>query len=153
MKTFVVKFSSILVCMLLFWGCGGTRRMMPTPNLYLNEEQILFDNLADDLKSTEVRLFYVTDRSPEKDNDGNLRYGYGRSASLAFGTAVVDLGVDITWEDLLQASRTQQRPKPVKMTLRQVTEHVRGPRSPIPYAMVDGQIVEEPTMLAERSQP
>ena len=146
------NFALILVCMLLLWGCSGARLMMPTPNVHLNADQDSYHNLAEELKSTEVNLFYVTDRRPEQDDEGKLRYGYGRSASLAFGTAVVDLGVDITWEDLLQASRTKRRSKPVILALRQVNEHARGPHSPIPYAMVGDQIVEEPTMLAEREQ-
>ena len=146
------NFALILVSMLLLWGCSGARLMLPTPKVHLNADQDSYHNLAEELKSTEVKLFYITDRSPEQDDEGKLRYGYGRSASLAFGTAVVDLGVDITWEDLLQASRTKQRSKPVILALRQVNEHARGPHSPIPYAMVGDQIVEEPTMLAEREQ-
>jgi len=152
MRTFDLKFSFIVCCLLVLWGCGGPRLMMPTPNVYLNEEQESFNNLAGDLKSPEVKLFYVTDRMPENDNDGKLRYGYRRSASLGIGTAVVDFGAKITWEELLQASRTQQRQKPVKLAMSQVTEHIRGPRSPIPYALVDGKIVEMPTLLAERKQ-
>ena len=105
-----------------------------------------------DLKSNEVRLFYVTDREPEQDAKGNLQYGYNRSASMAFGDAVVDLGVNFTWEDLLQASRTQKRLKPVELTLRQITEHIRGPKTPLPYAMVDGKIVEEPSWAAQGKQ-
>ena len=73
-------------------------------------------------------------------------------ASLAFGTAVVDLGVDITWEELLQASRVQKRLKPVKLALREVTELVRGPDTPLPYANVDGNIVKEPDLVAKREQ-
>ena len=151
MKTAGLKCTLIIFSIVMFWGCGP-RLMMPTPNIYLDAEQDIYNNLAADLKSTEVKLFYVTDRMPEKDKEGKLRYGYGRSASLAFGTAVVDLGTDITWEYLLQASRTKQRSKPVKLALRQVKEHARGPHSPIPYAMIGDQAVEEPTMLAEREQ-
>ena len=137
---------------LLLLGCGSARLMMPTPNVHLIETHDPYQNLNPAYKNREVQLFYITDRKPEQDNDGKLQYGYSRSASLAFGTAVVDLGVDMTWEELLRASRTQQRSKPVKLALRQVTERVRGPRLPLPYALLDGKIVEEPAMLAERKQ-
>jgi len=153
MMTVSRKFTLIVIGMvLLLWGCGGPRLMMPTPNVYLTEEQDVFHDLNEDLKRTEVKLFYVTDRIPEKDNDGKLRYGYGRSASLAFGTAVVDLGVDISWEDLLHASRVEKRQKPVKLALGEVTELVRGPDTPLPYAEVDGNVVREPNLAAERQQ-
>ena len=138
--------------LLLLLGCSSARVMMPTPNVYLNTEGDPYHNLPKELKGSEVQLFYITDRKPEKNDKGNLHYGFGRSASLAFGTAVVDLGVDMTWDELLQASRTQKRSKPVKLALRQVTEHVRGPHSPIPYTLIDGKIVEEPTLIAERKQ-
>ena len=147
------RFTLILIGMvMLLWGCGGPRLMMPTPNVYLNGEQDSFNNLPEDLKRTEVKLFYVTDRAPEQDGEGKLRYGYGRSSSLAFGTAVVDLGIGITWEELLQASRVQKRLKPVKLALREVTELVRGPDTPLPYANVDGNIVKEPDLVVKREQ-
>jgi esterase/lipase superfamily enzyme len=154
MKMVDHRFTLIIIgVMALVWGCAaGPRKMMPTPNVYLNEAHDPYHALNPDLKSTQVRLFYVTDRAPEQDKAGNLRYGYGRSASLAFVDTVVDLGDNFTWEDLLQASRTQKRLKPVKLTLGKITEHIRGPKTPLPYAMVDGKIVEEPSWVAQSKQ-
>ena len=126
--------------------------MMPTPNVYINAKIDPYNNLAEGLKNNKVRLFYVTDRLPEKDGKGNLRYGHGRSSSLAFGTAEVDLGQDITWEELLEASRIQKRLKPVIMTLGEVVELVRSPDVPIPYTIVNGNLKEEPTLKAEFDQ-
>ncbi len=134
---------------LLLAGCAGPRLMMPTPNLYLDESRDMYGDLPDPLRSTEVRLFYITDRVPEKDEEGNLRYGYGRSPSLAFGTAIVDLGVDITWKDLLEASRTQSRPKGVVLKLGAIEEIFRGPDLPIPYKEVDGRIVVQSDLLTQ----
>lgn len=125
--------------------------MMPTPSVYLDSDQDVYSDLSAPLKSTEVPLFYITDRTPEQDEEGNLRYGYGRSNSLAFGKTVVDLGVDITWEKLVAASQTQQRLKPVKLKVREVTELVRGPNSPLPFSIVDGKIVEEAKFAAQRN--
>lgn len=136
---------------LLLAGCSAARVMMPTPNLYLQEPDP-YAHLAPALKSTEVPLFYVTDRAPERDADGNLRYGYGRSESLAFGTTVVDLGAELTWDDLIEASRTQRRLKPVELRLRDLTEIVRGPATPIASREVDGRIVEEPGQAGERAE-
>ena len=143
---------AVMAMGLLLWGCSGARLMMPTPNVYLNDELEFFQDLAPELKSTQVKLFYMTDRKPEKDNKGTLRYGYGRSSSLAFGTTVVDLGRDMTWEELLQASRTQKRSKPVKLSLLDVTELIRGPDTPVPYALIDGKVVEQPALLAQREE-
>jgi len=142
----------VLGALLLLPGCSSTRQMMPTPNLHLAEDDDRYQDLNPELKRTEVRLFYITDRTPEQDDKGNLRYGHGRSASLAFGSTIVDLGANITWDELLQASRTQNRLKPVVLASGPVTELVRGPDTPLPYTLVDGKIVEEPSWVAQREQ-
>ena len=97
--------SGFLGVALMMTGCSTARLMMPTPNVHLDTGRDYYANLAPELQDTEVPLFYITDRAPEQDEEGRLRYGYRRSASLAFGTAVVDLGMDITWDELLEASR------------------------------------------------
>jgi len=130
-------------------GCAGPRLMMPTPNLYLDESHDWYGDLPPRLRSTKVRLFYITDRVPEDAEEGNLRYGYGRSPSLAFGTAVVDLGVGITWEELLEASRTQTRSKKVVLKLGVIKEIFRTPDLPLPYKEVDGRIIVQPDLLVE----
>lgn len=142
----------ILGFVVLLTGCSGARVMMPTPNVYLDESRDYYADLTPALKSTQVRLFYVTDRAPEQDEDGKLRYGHGRSQSLAFGSAVVDLGVDITWDDLVEASRTQSRLDSVELELGEIKEIVRGPPVPLPYTEIDGEVVEEPRMVARRTE-
>lgn len=149
-KTLARNFGMVVIGLVVLWGCSGPRVMMPTPNEYLTEDGQHYEDLNPELQSSEVRLFYITDRAPEKDQKGNLRYGYGRSSSVAFGTTVVDLGEDLAWEDLLLASRLQKRLKPVQLKARQVTEILRGPDTPLPYVMVDGKIVEKPEESSER---
>jgi esterase/lipase superfamily enzyme len=126
--------------------------MMPTPNVHLDPKRDFYSELHRDLKSTEVPLLYVTDRTPEENQGGGVRYGYRRSASLGFGSAVVDLGLDITWKELVEASRVQRRLGTVKLELREVTEIARGPEIPLPFREVDGRIVEEPVLAAQRAE-
>lgn len=92
----------VIASALLLAACSGPRVMMPTPNEALDDDTSAYQALHPELKSTQVPVFYVTDRAPEKDDKGNLVYGYGRSPSLAFGTTVVDIGEDMSWEELLQ---------------------------------------------------
>ena len=118
----------------LLTACSGPRVMMPTPNIYVDSGTTdTYSGLHQNLKSTEVPLFYITDRAPEQDENGNLKYGYMRSTSLAFGSTVVDLGEDITWEQLLEASRTDKRLDDVKMEVRELNDIVRRPTAPPPY--------------------
>ena len=104
---FVRVHGPILACVLLIAGCAESRQLMPTPNLYTDDKVALFEALPPEYVNTLVELIYVTDRAPETDEAGNLRYGYKRSNSLAVGTTVVDLGQNSTWESLVEVSRTQ----------------------------------------------
>jgi esterase/lipase superfamily enzyme len=106
--------------------------------------------LPEEYASTLVELIYVTDRVPETDESGNLRYGYGRSNSLAVGTTVVDLGKNATWEDLVEASRTQTRIKDFELSLVSIDEFTRMPPTPTPYELIDGKVFEDREIVAAR---
>jgi esterase/lipase superfamily enzyme len=141
-----------LICFIgLLAACSGQRVMMPTPNESVGKDTVHYQNLNPELKNTAVPLYFITDRKPERDENGKLEYGYERSNSLAFGKTVVELGENISWEDLLEASRTQKRLKKIPLKRRELIEIARGPNAPIPYTEVDGQIVEDPEYKARRT--
>ncbi len=139
---------SILACVLLIAGCAESRKLMPTPNLYTDEKATLFEALPQEYTSTLVELIYATDRVPETDEAGNLRYGFKRSNSLAFGTTVVDLGQNTTWDDLVEASRTHTRFGDFELRLVSIDEFGRLPPTPTPYQVIDGEVVEDPEAVA-----
>ena len=141
---------SVLACVLLIAGCAESRQLMPTPSLYTDETATLFEALPEEYTSPLVELIYVTDRAPETDEAGNLRYGYNRSNSLAVGTTVVDLGQNATWEDLVEASRTHTRFGEFELSLVSIDEFARLPPTPMPYQVIDGEIVEDPEAVAAR---
>ena len=66
---------SLLAAALLVMGCAESRKLMPTPNLYVADGTKLYGELPAEFTFTKVELLYVTDRVPEKDADGNLHYG------------------------------------------------------------------------------
>jgi esterase/lipase superfamily enzyme len=140
----------ILACVLLIAGCAESRQLMPTPNLYTDETATLFEALPEEYTSPLVELIYVTDRAPETDEAGNLRYGYNRSNSVSVGTTVVNLGENATWEDLVEASRTHTRFGKFELALVSIEEITRLPPTPIPYEVIDGEVVEDPEALAAR---
>lgn len=133
-------------------GCSSVRLLMPTPYANLSGDFDPYQHLNTALKRTEVRVFYITDRMPEQKDDGSIGYGYRRSSSLGFGTAVVDLGTNVSWEELVQASRTQRRLKPIQLSMGQVEEIVRAPGTPALFSMEDGKIVEDPEWFAKRDR-
>lgn len=82
---------------------------MPTPNLYADGQYQLFGDLPPELRSSTIDLLYVTDRKPAEREDGSLRYTHERSASLAYGSALVEIGHDLDWDTLVAASTTAKR--------------------------------------------
>ncbi len=143
-------YGPIRACVLLIAGCAESRKLMPTPNLYTDGKATLFEALPQEYASTLVELIYVTDRAPETDEAGSLRYGYNRSNSLAIGTTVVDLGHNATWEDLVEASRTHTRFGKFELRLVSIDEFARLPPTPMPYQVIDGEVVEDPEAVAAR---
>lgn len=89
-------------------GCGGPE-LMPTPNLYSHTPDNPFADVPPPLRTNTVELAYVTDRQPQGDTSSEPRYGFGRSKSLAFGLTTVRIGNNVSWDDLVAASRTAKR--------------------------------------------
>ena len=139
-----------LACITLVSGCAESRQLMPTPSLYADEKAPLFGELVPEFTSTKVELMYVTDRAPEMDEEGNLTYGFNRSNSLAVGTTVVDLGQNATWDELVAASLTLTRFGKFELRTVSTTEFTRLPPTPMPYQVIDGQVVEDPDAVAAR---
>ena len=80
-------------------ACSSLERMPPTPNVSRDGSgSARLRELPPDLQKPEMEILYVTDRA--KDGDGVLgpEYGFGRSVSLAYGTATVSLGPETTWD-------------------------------------------------------
>ena len=114
---------------------------------YTDDKAALFEALPQEYANTLVELIYVTDRAPETDEGGNLRYGYNRSNSLAIGTTVVNLGHNATWEELVEASRTHTRIGDFELRLVSIDEFARLPPTPMPYAVIEGKVVEDPEVV------
>jgi esterase/lipase superfamily enzyme len=128
-KCISILFLALSVSVII--SCTG---LQPVPvEAYGEENAILFNKLPAPLKSTEVDVLYTTDRAPDSDQ-GILMYGNDRSSSLGFGLARVNLGKDLSWDDLVSWSLSQN-PEPVDIEpfVTSVTEIARLPSSPYPY--------------------
>lgn len=137
----------LFAALVLSSGCA-TRALMPTPNLYTSGMAPLYAELAPELQGNQVSLVYVTDRAPEKDEAGRLRYGYRRSLSTAFGIVRISIGDTGEWEDLLKASAARDRARHLPLTVADITELGRFPPTPYPLTVKDGVVVSEPATVA-----
>jgi esterase/lipase superfamily enzyme len=115
----------------LIAGCSSQRVLMPTPNLYQGPQApALFEDLPEALRGSEIDLLFVTDRRPERDEEGRLRYGHERSYSVAFGSARVTLNPALPWDELERQSLEQDRSTQITLELASVEEQGRFPRTP-----------------------
>ncbi len=133
-------------------GCGGLE-LIPTPNLYVGAEGNPFADVPEPLRTTTMDVLYVTDRRPSADDDGRLAgYSYRRSHSLAFGSALLQIGDgDLTWEQLVETSRSHRRSGDFGIELREIRELGRFPATPGPIVRgADGFPAPDPAGLAEQ---
>ncbi|MFW2367836.1 MAG: alpha/beta hydrolase [Desulforhopalus sp.] len=126
---------------------------MPTPNLYSNGDNLLFEELVPELKTSQIDLMYFTDRKVEPNNSRGFNYGYGRSPELAFGSAFVDFGEGLAWDDLVTIS-TEKTPASTRpsVDIVSVQESGRFPATPYSYRVVGRHDSYEldPDVVAER---
>ncbi len=139
----------VLLALAVLAGCSTTRTLMPTPHLYSEGHEVLFEDLAPELQSSKVPVFYVTDRAPETDEAGQLKYGFQRSASIGYGEATVEIGEGVTWQEVVAASRSRKREQRLGIELRQVRELGRTPSTPYPIVPRGGFFDYTPTSLEQ----
>jgi esterase/lipase superfamily enzyme len=133
-------------------GCATGHPLMPTPNLYSGADGYPEAAVPPASKSSQVDLLYATDRAPLPDDGGGLHYGRNRSASVGFGSAVVEIGEGETWEELVEASQGNRRKGKLGLELRSSTELGRFPPTPHPFTVVNDEPVDDPEVAAEDSR-
>lgn len=148
----MIKTTSLVTGLLLLFllsGCASTPKLMPAPNIYTKGGGYPDSTVAPDLKSTEIDLLFVTDRAPEMAADGTLEYGTRRSASVGFGSAIVEIGDELTWQELVEMSETSSRSTSPSIRITSRNELGRFPPTPHPFTVVDGREKEDPLVRAE----
>ena len=140
---------AVLFIVIVLVGCSSAPKLMPAPNIYLGSEGYPESAVPEHLKGSRVDLMYITDRAPETSADGDLIYGTTRSASVGFGSAIVEIGKDLSWQELVELSQTASRKTspPVQVVSR--TELDRFPPTPHGFLVVDGRVKEDPVVQAE----
>lgn len=120
-------------------GCSSPHKLANTPHVYAAGNTFPADAIAPVHASTSPSLFYVTDRQPSQTE---ADYASERSPSMAFGMATVSYGDDLLWEELIRVSGSYDRSQDVLLTVRNVTELVRFPETPLPFEVASGGRIE-----------
>ena len=124
-----------LVALPMGLGACAARQLMPTPNIFVGAAAMNpFADVPPELQGTELDILYVTDRMPldSTATGGRLEYDSERSRSLAFGSCRVRIGdEDVTWDDLVKDSRTQDRRHSLPLAVTGIEEMGRFPETPL----------------------
>lgn len=141
----VYTLAALFLVALFLAGCAGPRPLMPVPNLYIGEgAPELFTALPSELQDSRVDLLYVTDRVPETNVDGVISYGYGRSRSAAFGSAIVTIAPELAWDELQRISLERDRSTRLSLQLASLEERGRFPETPRPLVLINGEARPDP---------
>jgi esterase/lipase superfamily enzyme len=144
---------SIFLETILVVAIGGCQtQLMPTPNLYLNKPQEFSTAVPPIYRDSKVDIIYATDRKPEYQKDGKLAYGFGRSASMAYGSCEVEIGKNVSWDILVKNSCTSKRMVSLPLTVLTIREKNRFPETPLSLAAEGENIVIDPASLAEENK-
>ena len=140
--------AALFLVVLFLSGCAGPQPLMPVPNLYIGEgAPELFTALPSELQDNRADLLYVTDRVPETDDDGVLMYGYGRSRSAAFGSAIVTIEPELAWGELQRVSLERDRSTRLSLHFASLEERGRFPETPRPVVLINGEAQTDPAAL------
>jgi len=142
----------LLFLALLLVGCSATQKLMPTPNIYTNGGSYPDRDVQQSLKSNKIDLLFVTDRVPKTSADDTLEYGTGRSASVGFGSAIVEIGNDLSWQELVRISETSSRAFSPSIKIISRNEIGRFPETPYIIIEDKGKIRDNPEAQVKYNQ-
>jgi esterase/lipase superfamily enzyme len=125
---------------------------MPTPNIYANEKSYPEWSIPHELKNSKIDLLYVTDRKPLTTSNDTVEYGAERSELVGFGSAIIKIGNDLSWEELVKMSEASTRTGSPSMNIISKNELGRFPATPYPLVAVDGMVKKDPDVLFKYDQ-
>lgn len=128
-------------------GCATTFPMMPTPALYAGENaKPLFDDSSLDSRRPSLDLLFITDRAPAA-QAGDLPYSAERSRSMAFGSATIEFGAALSWDELVKASTTTKRVHSVQLKLGPTAERGKFPATPFEVVVAADGVRRVPAVV------
>ncbi|MHC4272889.1 MAG: alpha/beta hydrolase [Planctomycetota bacterium] len=144
--------ASLLLAAVVLAAGGCARQLMETPNLYADGRGDPFDEVPPRFQSNAVEVIYVTDRQRTDSPTAESKYGWGRSGALAFGTCEVRFGKDVSWKELVEASRSRKREIGLPIRVGEAREIGRSPKLPLPMDFVGGRAVPDPKARAKLTE-
>jgi hypothetical protein len=114
----------IVVMLLAVAGCSTQTALIATPTIDLGPAGVeAFAHIPAGLQTADIPMLYVADRAVEKDTIFGPKYGHGRTGKLVFGTAIVGIEPELTWQQLVAASTSQTRRTGYRLETKALAEY------------------------------
>lgn len=153
MRHGVVAALALFAAVIALAGCAGkVRELMPTPAIGLPNSEALFHGVPDARRTSSIDLLFITDRAPETGPDAELPYGEGRSRSLAFGAATVQLSPPMSWDELRGHSLSDPREQRIALELGSVRELGRYPEEPYGISQTQDGLIRDPVVMEQHER-
>ena len=142
----------VLLALVLVAGCQ--EQFMPTPNMFVGPDAhpLVPEGVDPSTLSSEIELFYITDRKPENTEDGSIRYGWKRSRSAALGRVLVTVGEDLGWDEFAAATTTHERDVSLPVRIDRIEELARLAPTPMPLIRDGDELITDPDAIKERNE-
>jgi esterase/lipase superfamily enzyme len=128
-------------------GCATNYPLMPTPVLYTGPHaRPLFTDSSIGSQPPALDLLFVTNRAPAEQRDASP-YTADRSRSMAFGSALIQFGENVSWMELIKESTAAQRANPLHLKLGPTAELGRFPAIPYEVAVTPDGIRRVPAVV------
>lgn len=147
-RSFPLAVLAILIAVGLT-GCGsGGPTLVSAPNLYADSDAKPFANVPAELQTDSATVLYATDRQSETVK-GVFGYNAKRSRVTTYGLCTVGMGKPgTTWDELVTASTTHERPAELPLSLTGIDE--RGHYPALGAAVeVNGKWMDDPAYTEE----
>lgn len=129
-------------------GCGG-ETLIPTPYVMRGERgPEVFARAAPAVRTPEIPVVYVTDRSMTEAGPEGPEYGSGRSKTVDFGVARIALTPAASWEELVADSVTGDRERTYKPRVASVKKLGSFDSPSMRYELHEGRLRLKPDSVA-----
>lgn len=123
------RFLAGLLTAWLLTGCStqSNLTLMPKPVIYQNGVIDPFAHLTPEHQTTQMNVFYATNRAPRSSESG-VSYGNALDSNIHLGEATIRIGnPDDDWAEILELSLAESQLETVPLTLESISETAQMP--------------------------
>lgn len=119
-------------------ACSTTYNLPTPPNIYTNTTPYSSKAIPLEKQSATSQIVYVTDRLPQRSDEGEVEFGDDRSAVMQYGTARVEIGENKSWGDITSAANSDIDRIKMKVTLQSISPEAEFPPTPLLFTVNAG---------------